>query len=225
MKKESFRMAMLIATIMATIIVAAAILCGCAALPEVSSPGIYKESRREKIESRRAEADEVVRRNQRADVRHELVLGELQGNAIPRGVEDDVIDLCPSSDEKAAPPMSIGEVVTPHGVAGSFPVIFINGSSSTIILDVEGLKGEFKGQKWSFEIPSERECYGFSAGKIQGCKNFLEYSLETGGYKISFREKRRGEKKERGFNVTPNPHFFFQETGRNYHGGYRVRNL
>ena len=105
------------------------------------------------------------------------------------------------------------EVISPDGslLTGS-PVIFINDSRETVRIFVTKLKGDLKGQKWCFLVPE--------GGKTESKLGAGDYSIQwtTQGYYNYDPYPRTPDK----FKVTPEPYFFYDQTGRRYHGGYQI---
>jgi len=106
------------------------------------------------------------------------------------------------------------EVLSRDGsLLGGFPVIFINDSRETVRIFVTKLESSFRGRSWYFLVPAE---------------GIIESKLETGNYNIQWTTQgyyysnnlypRIPDK----FSVTCDSHLFYDQTGREYHGGYQI---
>jgi len=162
-------------------------------------PGIYGEKRQAIIEQQF-----VVQEKAKTAQQNEQMLRE-------RGQARNVIAMTEITRDNNSNNLSATHtpIIGQNGVRGGFPVIFINDARYGRTIMLQKKDGLNAGYKWSLSIPAGR---------------FREYSLETGVYQIfwtidgDYNQRQTGPEE---FAVTATAHFYYDNTQKQYCGGYR----
>jgi len=112
----------------------------------------------------------------------------------------------------------IGEetkVLSQNGnLPGGFPVIFINDSRETVRIFVKKTGSSYRGYTWSFLIPAGEVI----EPKLEEGDYFIRWTTQGGYYYNNDFYPRIPTT----FPVTRDPHFYYDQTGKNYNGGYQI---
>lgn len=107
--------------------------------------------------------------------------------------------------------IKINELVSTNGLIGGVPVIFVNDSRRSKNITVTSVNSYMFGYKWNFLLPE---------------KGYREFKLEVGEYWIEWTSEYSNQvyprEKPDEFFVTLDPHYWHDQTQKNYHGGYRI---
>lgn len=183
------------------------LLDNCAEVgPQLISPKVYSSSRDAIVASHQAdqkayEADkELSKSNQlkeqlareRARERQKVKLAEIKG----------------ATQTQSTQPR---RTIDSEGVLGGFPVIFVNDTRRMRIIFFSKAQGIQRGYRWLFTIPAGR---------------YKEYKLETGWYRIQWTIEDYDYMYPTDgpalFEVRMEDDFFYEQTDKSYHGGYRL---
>ena len=107
------------------------------------------------------------------------------------------------------------EVLSRDGsLLGGFPVIFINDSRETVRIFVKKTGSSYRGYTWSFLIPAGEVI----EPKLEEGDYFIRWTTQGGYYYNNDFYPRIPTT----FPVTRDPHFYYDQTGKNYNGGYQI---
>ncbi|MFA6551172.1 MAG: hypothetical protein WCV41_01435 [Patescibacteria group bacterium] len=169
-------------------------LQGCAAAPHFVSTDVYKSNKDKIIETNKTLVESAKT----------YQLNEQQ--ARERAQARQQIALAEINNAASAI-----KIISADGIMGGFPVIFINDSRRAKTIIIKKTSGDLKGYRWTFSIPAGR---------------FKEYKLEKDTYHLEWTTEDSGSKYPTNgpaiFEVRSDANFFYDQTEKSYHGGYRL---